>query len=316
MANATLTQAKRAKNDEFYTQRQDIDSEMSAYRNYDKNVFRGKTILLPCDDPEWSNFTKYFNDYFEFFGIRKLVSTSYNPGARGKLLTKEQGTKSMTITDLTGDGDFRSAEVIALRDEADAIITNPPFSLFREFLAWITEAGKQFSIIGNSNAITYKEVFPLIKSCQMWLGNGFANGNAFFASPDAASYGPGVYQPSNGLVKFRNVSWFTNLDFAKRHEPITFNTMEENIRYNRKIANTNAYVTYDNYDAIEIPSSSAIPSDYDGVMGVPISFLDKLCPEQFKIVGFRHGADGKDLRYTRNNTTCTPYFRVLISHRL
>ena len=189
-------------------------------------------------------------------------------------------------TYLEGDGDFRSEEIIKLRDEADFIITNPPFSLFREFLQWIVEAEKQFVIIGNMNAITYKEVFPLIKENKMWLGNGFQAGNAYFFSPVITDYAEGVYNPDTGLVKFRNVVWFTNIDHGRRHQPLPLMTMADNIKFSKhKEIKGKEYQKYDNYDAIEVPYTDAIPSDYEGVMGVPISFLDKYCPDQFEILG-------------------------------
>jgi hypothetical protein len=320
MANENLGAAKKAKNDEFYTQFADIQKEMNAYLDYDPDVFRNKTILLPCDDPEWSNFTKYFAQNFESFGLKKLISTSYAPNSKPKEIPyqptlfemesdqfDEQKTiangKIFTLTRdktqngvinfedlewhyLEGDGDFRSVEITKLRDEADMIITNPPFSLFREFLAWIIEGSKQFSIIGNMNAITYKEVFPLIKGNQLWLGNGFNAGNAYFASPVTRDYAQGVFDDSSGLVKFRNVIWFTNIEHGKRHQPLQLMTMDENQRFSKhKEVKGVGYQKYDNYDAIEVPFTDAIPSDYDGVMGVPISFLDKYNPDQFEIVG-------------------------------
>jgi len=321
MANEKLSEAKKAKYDEFYTQYRDIETEMSAYLDYNPEVFKGKTILLPCDDPEWSNFTKYFAQNFEKLGLKKLISTSfaaesktykefYQPtlfetsrpqfdqkktAIKGKIfsLTGDKNLNSLIDIDdlewdyLEGDGDFRSAEVKKLRDEADIIITNPPFSLFREFLAWILEADKKFVIIGNLNAITYKEIFPLIMTNQIWLGNGFKSGNAFFLTPFAENYGQGVYMPESGLVKFRNTSWYTNLDHGKRHKAIPLMSYEDNLKYSnhKEIKGKSAYDKYDNYDAIEVPFTDAIPSDYDGVMGVPISFLDKYSPEQFEILG-------------------------------
>ena len=222
MANSKLSDAKNAKNDEFYTQYSDIEKEINAYLEYDPNVFKGKTILLPCDDPEWSNFTKYFAQNFTNFGLKKLISTSYAPDSKkyqidyqpslfevhspqydysktskyGKIFILTHDTSNdgkVDVNDLEwdymkGDGDFRSDEVKKLRDESDIVITNPPFSLFRDFLAWIIEANKQFVIIGNLNAITYKEVFPLIKENKMWMGNGFHAGNAYFSSPSAKDY--------------------------------------------------------------------------------------------------------------------------------
>lgn len=322
MANANLKNAKKQKNDEFYTQYQDIQKEVNAYLEYDNNVFRGKTILLPCDDPEWSNFTKFFAQNFENFGIKKLISTSfavesknmdidYEPTlfesidprfdksktrCKGKIFTLSQDENQdgkINIDDLKwnyldGDGDFRSDEVKKLRDQADLIITNPPFSLFREFVAWIMEAHKKFLIIGNMNAIGCKEIFPLITENKLWIGNGFSSGNAYFGIPTNANtdYAVGVYDEKTNLVKFRNVCWFTNLEHGRRHQPLQLMTMDDNIKFSKhKEIQGIGYQKYDNYDAIEVPFTDAIPSDYDGVMGVPISFLDKYCPEQFEILG-------------------------------
>ena len=320
MANQNLGDAKKAKDDEFYTQYQDIDTEIDAYLQYNPDVFRGKTVLLPCDDPEWSNFTKYFAQRFQDLGLKKLISTSYAPNSKppeipyqptlfemendlfdeGK--TKSNG-KIFTLTDditgdgvvnvedlewtyLDGDGDFRSDEIKKLRDEADIIVTNPPFSLFREFLSWIVEANKDFVIIGNMNAITYKEVFPLIKDNKIWLGNGFSNGNAFFKSPASRDYASGVFDESTGLLKFRNVVWFSTLEHGRRHLPLALMTEAENIKFSKhEGVKETGYQKYDNYNAIEVPRTEAIPSDHDGVMGVPISFLSKYNPEQFTLVG-------------------------------
>lgn len=329
--NSSLGAAKDAKNDEFYTQYSDIEAEMNAYVEFNSDVFRGKTILLPCDDPEWSNFTKYFAANFERFGLKKLISTSYAKGAANKQLTLfEQESplfdadkhdthgKLFTLTRdkdgsgrvdgddiefsgyLEGDGDFRSTEVKALRDEADIIITNPPFSLFREFLTWILEAEKQFVIIGSKNAITYKEVFPLLKENKIWLGPGFPGGNAYFRIAEDAirDFASGVYDSSTGLVKFRNVGWFTNIDHGLRHQPLLLDTMEHNLKFNKKLRkklekdfDKVEYPQYDNYDAIEVPFVEAIPSDYDGAMGVPITFLDVFNPEQFEILGLSNVGD-------------------------
>ena len=299
--NANLTAAKAAKNDEFYTQYADIEKEVSAYLEYDSGVFRGKTVLLPCDDPEWSNFTKYFLDRFDDYGIGKLVSTCIAPQARlklplfdgighGRYLARTRG-KGTSTGILDGDGDFRSKELCQLRDEADMIITNPPFSLFREFIEWIRrgkDEDKKFLVIGNMNAITYKKIFPLIKENKMWLGNGFQASSAYFRTPkeNMREYAEGVLDVNTRIVKFRNCCWFTNLEHGRRHEPLQLMTMAENKKYSRhKEVRGNDYRHYDNYDAIEVPFTDAIPADYDGVMGVPISFLDKYCPEQFEIVG-------------------------------
>jgi len=331
-----LINAKAAKNDEFYTQYADIQKEINAYIEYNPDVFRGKTILLPCDDPEWSNFTKFFAQNFEYFGLKKLISTSYaveskkyriNPEPTlfetqsplydidknlitGKIFTLTHDTNQsgrIDINDLEwqyleGDGDFRSKEVTALRDEADIIITNPPFSLFREFLSWIVKGGKQFLIIGNMNAITYKEVFPLIAQNKLWLGPSITSGDREFRVPNEyplEAAGWRIDEEGHHFIRVKGVRWFTNLDHGLRHKPLQLMTMADNIKFSRhKEIKGIGYQHYDNYDAIEVPYTDAIPADYEGVMGVPISFLDKYCPEQFEIVAFRKGNDGKDLVYT------------------
>ena len=327
--NYNLGQAKKAKNDEFYTMYEDIESEMNAYFEFDHDVFRNKTILCPCDDPEWSNFTKYFAANFERFGLKKLISTSYAKGAgnkqptlfelnsslydktkhdtHGKIFTLTGDTDGSGHVDtddvvfsgyLEGDGDFRSEEVTKLRDEADIIATNPPFSLFRSFLSWILEANKQFMIIGNMNAITYKEVFPLLKDNKIWLGyneGGTHKGNSMsFMIPDA--YENKYIKTEEGLRLMQTSGkWFTNIDYGNRHKPLQLDTMIHNLKFNKKLKRNLInkfnqdpvnlhYLTYDNYDAIEVPFTECIPSDYDGVMGVPISFMNKYCPEQFEIL--------------------------------
>lgn len=318
--NASLRKADKVENDEFYTQYDDIQREINAYLEYNPDVFKGKTVLLPCDDPEWSNFTKFFAQNFENFGLKKLISTSYateskkvkfqqlslfeenspqfdadKTNTHGKIFTLTRDNNksgNIDIDDLEwnyldGDGDFRSDEVIKLRDEADIIVTNPPFSLFREFLAWIIEADKQFLIIGNMNAITYKEVFPLIKDNKIWLGNGFNNGNAYFRlfSSNTADYANGVYDENTGLVKFRNCCWFTNIEHGRRHQLLQLMTEEDNIKFSKhKEVRNLGYQKFDNYDAINIPYTDAIPSDYEKEMGVPISFLNKYNPAQFEII--------------------------------
>lgn len=331
MANTNLANAKTAKNDEFYTQYADIQKEINAYLEYNPDVFRGKTVLLPCDDPEWSNFTKFFAQNFELFGLKKLISTSYAVESKkikdwkptlfetespyydadksrtnGKIFFLDEDINSdgrFNINDLhwnylEGNGDFRSDEVKALRDEADIIITNPPFSLFREFMAWIMDAEKLFICIGSMNAVSYKEIFPLIKDNKVWLGNGFNAGNAYFGIPNSASkdYVEGVYDASTNLVKFRNCCWLTNIDHGRRHEPLPLMTMEDNILYSKhKEIKGKGYVRYENYNAIEVPYVDAIPDDYSGCMGVPQTFLDKYCPEQFEIIGIAEGDSGKEL---------------------
>ncbi|HHW4900744.1 TPA: adenine-specific methyltransferase EcoRI family protein [Escherichia coli] len=327
--NSNLSAAKKAKNDEFYTQYHDIEKEMNAYLDFNKDVFRGKTILLPCDDPEWSNFTLYFAQNFERLGLKKLISTSYAHQSKqlntayqpslfeseskqydsdksqkhGKIYTLTEDSNHDGVIDfkdikwqyLQGDGDFRSDEIKELRDESDIIITNPPFSLFREFMAWIMDGKKQFAIIGNMNAITYKEIFPLIKENKFWLGKGFTRSCAHFFTPyeNDSKYleldrfeKTGIAVPDGLFVtRVASIHWFTNIEHGRRHQPLQLMTKAENLKFNRQIINDpNAYLEYDNYDAIEVPKTNGIPSDYDGVMGVPISFLDKYCPEQFEII--------------------------------
>ncbi|MEY4990170.1 MAG: hypothetical protein RIS08_396 [Actinomycetota bacterium] len=326
MANENLGAAKKAKNDEFYTQYADIEKEMNAYLEYNPDVFRDKVILLPCDDPEWSNFTKYFAQNFETFGIKKLISTSYAPNSKpkeipyqpalfelesdkfdetktvsnGKIFTLTRDANKNGVINfedleweyLEGDGDFRSDEITSLRDQADLIITNPPFSLFRDFLAWIVTGDKQFSIIGNMNAITYKEVFPLIKDNRLWLGATATMTDLVFRVPDGYEVKDSDRDKAARLgyvgnfTRLGNACWFTNIEHGKRHQPLPLMTMADNIKFSKhKEIRGIGYYRYENYDAIEVPFTDAIPVDYEGVMGVPISFLDKYSPEQFEILG-------------------------------
>ena len=333
MANTNLANAKTAKNDEFYTQYPDIQKEINAYLDYDPNVFRGKTVLLPCDDPEWSNFTKFFAQNFELLGLKKLISTSYAPESKkykmpyqptlfeteqphfnadkskthGKIFVLERdvtGDNRINIEDLQwqyleGDGDFRSKEIRKLRDEADIIVTNPPFSLFREFVVWLMETGKQFLIIGNMNALTYKEVFPLLMNNLIWLGaTGFVS-DMVFGVPEGTVVKESDKKKAERLGYFGNYTrlgnscWYTNIDHGRRHQPLKLMTMADNFKHSKHkdIRTNKAYQRYDNYDAIDIPYTDAIPSDYEGEMGVPISFMDKYCPEQFEIVGSFNNSD-------------------------
>ena len=325
MANENLGDAKKAKNDEFYTQYHDIEKEMNAYLDFDKDVFRGKTVLLPCDDPEWSNFTKYFAQNFTKLGLKKLISTSYSLNSKpesldleptlfeiespnydatkayenGRILVLDSDTNGDGVINfedlewsyLEGDGDFASAEVTALRDEADIIVTNPPFSLFRKFLNWVVEANKKFVIIGNMNAITYKEVFPLIQANRLWLGATANGSDLVFAVPPGYEIDPKDRDKAARLgyhgdyTRLGNACWFTTLEHNLRHEPLQLMTAEDNVRYGRAGVKGVGYQKYDNYDAIEVPYTESIPSDYNGVMGVPISFLSKYNPDQFEIVG-------------------------------
>ncbi|MDE5764099.1 MAG: adenine-specific methyltransferase EcoRI family protein [Ruminococcus sp.] len=334
--NKNLHKANKSKKDEFYTQLSDIENELRHYRD----EFRGKTILCNCDDPFESNFVKYFAMHFNSFGLKKLIATSYatSPVMYTQLsffvedvdtvdsskkpyvieiteITDENGDGAVDLQDfelilkknppriLRGDGDFRSAECIEFLKEADIVVTNPPFSLFREYVAQLMEYNKKFIIIGNQNAITYKEIFPLIKDNKMWLGYGFNGGNAYFRVmyEDTERFAKGVYDTETGLVKFRNCVWFTNLDHKKRHEDLIL----------WKKYTSEEYPKYDNYNAVNVDKVADIPCDYYGVMGVPITFLDKYNPEQFDIIKFRKGNDDKDLCI---NGKC-PYFRILIKRK-
>ena len=360
MANKNLNAAKTAKKDEFYTQMSDIEMELQHYWQH----FHDKVVLCNCDDPYESNFFKYFALHFNHLGLKKLICTCYNGSPiQGDELSlsfdfgDEEPKKiahKVVITevkDLNGDGavdlscvrillqndknvlstletgDFRSKECIELLKEADIVVTNPPFSLFREYIAQLMEYEKKFLIIGPVNAITYKEVFPLIKQNIIWLGYGFNAGNAYFAIPEAnREYAAGVYDANRNLVKFRNCHWFTNLDHKKRHEELDLVC-----RYSPE-----EYPTYDNYDAIEVSKTSDIPYDYAGAMGVPITFLDKYNPEQFEIIGQTQGDSGKELGlkpydralkkynkslrdgqlyYMKNGFPEKPYARVLIRNK-
>ena len=372
MANDSLHTAKNSKNDEWYTQYSDIEEELNAYIEYNKDVFVGKTILCPCDDPDWSNFTKYFAAKFNDLKLKKLICTSYalssgseiisecesssplfDPEYRkthGKLyiLEKKADRKvnhnDISWTYLEGDGDFRSDEVTRLRDEADVIITNPPFSMSREFLAWIMEGNCEFIILSSVNSITYKEFIPLIKNNTIWLGNKNLNKDMYFTVTDEYKEWlvkhkkeGSAYKVINGVVMGRLASacWLTNLDHGKRHDPLQLMTMAENLRYNKRLKNRlkeyrvkPKYPKYDNFDALEVPFTEAIPSDYkpcwlscekaeecpyardegmtdakalcdnpvNGLMGVPITYLDKHCSDQFEIIGFwNSGSAGKEL---------------------
>ena len=337
MANTNLANAKTAKNDEFYTQYPDIQKEINAYLDYDPNVFRGKTVLLPCDDPEWSNFTKFFAQNFELLGLKKLISTSYAPESKkykmpyqptlfeteqpyfnadkskthGKIFVLERDVtrdNRINIEDLQwqyleGDGDFRSKEIRKLRDEADIIVTNPPFSLFREFVVWLMESYKEFMVIGNLNAISYKEVFPLIKDNKMWLGATGYITDMVFGVPEGTIIKESDKAKAERLgyignyTRLGNSCWFTNVDHGRRHQPLRLMTMAENLKHSKHkdIRGREDYVHYENYDAIEVPYTDAIPSDYEGAMGVPLTFLDKYCPEQFEIIGHPHGDYGLEL---------------------
>lgn len=334
MANKNLTSAKRAKNDEFYTQYADIQKEMEAYLEYDPDVFRGKVVYCNCDDPYESNFFRYFVLNFKKLGLKRLVTTSYKPSpiantqlelfGDGEYPAKKKGRPKVTAnkfiinkvhdmdgdgefnlqdvarqlkakkqnewTPLEGDGDFRSDECIALLKQADIVVTNPPFSLFREYVKQLVDYKKQFVIIGNMNAITYKEIFPQIKENKIWLGPTISSGDREFQVPDSypiTAAGWRVDDEGRKFLRVKGVRWYTNLDHGRRHQPLSLMTMENNFKFSKhkEIKGKNKYDEYVNYDAIEVPFTDAIPSDFDGEMGVPISFLDKYNPDQFEIVG-------------------------------
>ncbi len=326
--NKNLNSAARAKKDEFYTRLEDIERELAHYQKF----FAGKTVLCNCDDPYESDFFKYFAIYFNQLGLRKLIATCYagspivqteldfwgtaneNPhfdkrkhaiklevsevrdlngdGATDladvKLLLENNRN---VVTYLEGDGDFRSQECKDALRQADIVVTNPPFSLFRQYVKQLVDADKKFLIIGNMNAVTYKEIFKLIQENKIWLGYGFQKGNAYFRLPNGQykNFADGVYDSATGLVKFRNLHWFTNMDVSKRHEEI--------VLFKRYAQEPELFPHYDNYDAIEVPKTAFIPCDYDGVMGVPITFLDRYNPAQFEILGNAgsYGVDGYSL---------------------
>lgn len=380
MANSGLTKAKTAKNDEFYTQYYDIEKEINAYIEYGSEVFKNKTILLPCDDPEWSNFTKFFAQNFQRFGLKKLISTSYAPNSKnyktkyqptlfeandpqydnkktitnGKIFTltrDKSGDGKIDVNDLEwsylkGDGDFRSDEIKKLRDQADIIITNPPFSLFREFVSWIVASNKKFLIIGSMNAITYKEVFPLIMKNKLWLGPTITSGDREFQVPDeypVTAAGWRIDENGKKYLRIKGVRWFTNIDHGRRHQELRLMTKSDNFKFNKKLKGKTKYDTYDNFDAIEVPFTDAIPSDFKGIMGVPISFLDKYNPDQFEIIGngqtmanelgikpvgqkfvddyYAQGNKGQinakwnNLVYHDGEKVFVPYQRILIRHK-
>ncbi|MET0776803.1 MAG: adenine-specific methyltransferase EcoRI family protein [Pseudomonas mandelii] len=295
--NSGLNTAKRNKKDEFYTQISDIENELRHYRKQ----LEGKVVYCNCDDPYVSAFFEYFTKNFEFFGLKKLITTCYksqrmdlfshNDDDQAIKLEYEGGARNnlpapddIGVTILRGDGDFRSQECIDILKEADVVVTNPPFSLFSEYVAQLAEYDKKFVIVGHQNAIIYKDVFPLIKENRMWLGYGFKRNMAHFITPhyeDTASDA----DHREGKVRVSGVVWYTNLDHQKRHE--------EMILVQRYHGNEVEYPTYDNYDAIEVSRSQNIPMDYEGAMGVPITFLTKYNPDQFELLGCNRGV-GQD----------------------
>lgn len=332
MANSGLGAAKRAKNDEFYTQFPDIQKEIEAYLEYDPDTFRGKIVYSNCDDPFESNFFRYFVLNFKRLGLKQYIATSYKPSpvantqlalfgddktiiaakGRPKITANRfiindvgdiNGDGSFTLQDiaeqlkankhnewapLEGEGDFQSDECIELLRQADIVVTNPPFSLFREYVKQLFDYNKKFLIIGNMNAITYKEIFPMIKSIKMWIGATNFNTGMYFKVPNdfeyASTYKFERVRNGEKVSRVPGVCWFTNLDHGRRHQPLGLMTTEDNLKFNKKMQGKTEYDRYDNYDAIEVPFADAIPSNYDGIMGVPISFLNKYDPDQFEII--------------------------------
>ena len=305
MANSisTLQTAKANKKDEFYTQLTDIERECKHYRHH----FQNKIILCNCNDALHMGFATHFSLMFEAYGLKELICTSFNIDGHGVVYRYRGDTNENGIPDIEewehhqmeGNGGFNTLEGIALIQEADIIVTNPPFSLFREFISILMKYEKKFLIISNQNSITYKEVFPLIKNNKIWFGFGFKGGATHFSSPyeDTATSSNHI----DNMIRVSGVIWLTNLEHSKRHEPIDL----------YKKYTPEEYPKYDNYDAINVDKTADIPMDYDGVMGVPITFLDKYCPEQFEIIKFRKGDDDKDLSI---NGKC-PYFRILIKKK-
>lgn len=325
--NKNLHAAHRAKKDEFYTQLSDIEKELKHYTRH----FKGKTVLCNCDDPRVSNFFRYFALNFQTLGLKRLIATCYmndNPdlfsqgtSVNHSIYSDFDGSfECNELTDfnripykqLNGDGtysagDFRSQKCIELLEQADIVVTNPPFSLFREYVAQLIKYDKKFLIIGNVNAVTYKEIFPLIKDNRLWFGCSIHSGDREFGIPESyplTAAGFRVDEMGNKFIRVKGVRWFTNLDYSERHEEL--------ILY--KKYNPDEYPKYDNYDAINVDKVADIPCDYYGVMGVPITFLDKYNPEQFEIVEFRRGVDGKDLVYSNlmGGGKTQPYFRILV----
>ena len=330
--NEGLGAAKAAKKDEFYTQYVDIQKEVEAYLEFDPDTFRDKVVYCNCDDPFESNFFKYFAANFNRLGLKKLISTSYDgsPIAGEQLRFKDGDTAQEMppqpqaiiieieeVTDLNDDGatdiedvrlfleqnphkraplkgggDFRSPECVELLKQADIIVTNPPFSLFREYVAQLTKYEKSFLIVGNTNAITYKDIFPHIKSNRLWLGCTNFNVGMFFEVPgDWERFHHIDSHTGKKIARVSTSCWYTNLDHGRRHEPLNLMTMADNLRFSPSLRSNGTYDRYDNYDAIEVGTYKEIPSDFDGVMGVPVTFLDKYSPEQFEIIGYEKSYD-------------------------
>ena len=278
--NTNLHRAKNTKNDEFYTRIEDIEKELKYYKDF----FRGKVVYCNCDRVDGdnrSNFFVYFAENFKEFGLKRLICTSYNKGGKGRLCIYDDETNGHNIIEMDGDGDFRSEECVKWLKKCDVVVTNPPFSLFRDFMAQLVKYGKKFLIIGNNNAVTYKDIFPLIKDNKIWLG---MSAPTAYSTPLKEVENEKTQYKENGVVyqKFGNHGWFTNIEDAKRNLPLDL----------YKKYNPNDYPKYDNYDAINVNKTKDIPIDYDGVMGVPITFLDKYCPTQFEVFGHEHDLNG------------------------
>jgi hypothetical protein len=347
-ANSNLRKASTAKKDEFYTQLSDIDKELKHYKNH----FKGKVVYCNCDDPRVSNFFHYFSYNFEKLGLKKLITTCYKSqsmdlfsenASEQAIYLEYEGDKNgnrvpdpteIGIKQLKGDGDFRSRESIELLKQADIVVTNPPFSLFREYVAQLIEYDKKFLIIGNVNAITYKEIFKLIKEDKVWLGASIHSGDREFGVPDdypltAAGYR--IDENGKKFIRVKGVRWFTNMDYDERHEDL--------ILY--KKYNPEEYLKYENLDAINVDTTKDIPVDFDGLIGVPITFLDKFNPNQFEIVGLgisnsgleigvqpykeehkryrkevqKRGAVNGDLYLMKNGVVDVPYARIIIRNK-
>lgn len=365
MANSNLTSAKKVKNDEFYTQFHDIQKEIEAYLEYDKDTFKNKAVYCNCDDPFESNFFRYFVLNFKRLGLKCLITTSYKPspvantqlGLFGddKTLHLEKGRPKVTANKfvinevgdfngdgsfnlqdiaeqlkanknnewqpLNGDGDFRSDECVELLKQSDIVVTNPPFSLFREYVAQLAEYGKKFLIIGHINAIVYTEIFPLIKVNKLWLGLSISSGDREFEVPKTTvdmSKFTGEVRDGKYFQRVMGVRWYTNLDHGRRHQPLSLMSMADNLKFNKKLKGKTDYDHYDNYDAIEVSFIDSIPSDYKGIMGVPINFLDKYSPDQFEIIGANRGI-GQDPYGVYGRSTYVngkeTFKRLFIKHR-
>ncbi len=372
MANANLTSAKKAKNDEFYTQFSDIQKEIEAYLEYDENTFRGKVVYCNCDDPFESNFFRYFVLNFKRLGLKQLVTTSYKPSpiantqlsligedlvilpskgrpkqTANKFVINEvgdvDGDGSFSLKDvaeqlkanknnewqpLEDDGDFRSDECVELLKQSDIVVTNPPFSLYHEHVSQLVKYKKKFLVIANKNTIAAKEIFPHVKGNRMWVGATSFSKDILFIAPvgaDLSDKPKTAVRIVDGVTYLRSPSmWFTNIDHGRRHQPLALMTMADNKKFNKKVVKSDvAYEKYENYDAIEVPFTDAIPSDYEGIMGVPISFLDKYSPEQFEIIGVSdNGAVDEQYKLPHFKKHNEPYVdgkkqykRIFIRHR-